>query len=130
MDWARYSNNGYEISSQGDKTFSARYAKLKDGRTIEDAYQLDVKGYRQIGYNWFQAKKDHGKHAPIQLTPEQLWDNYLALWKQWAEENPELIQQLYEKTKGKVLIDKFANTKVNQARALSVILTDYECNNK
>lgn len=122
MSWSRFSNNGYEVSSRGDTRFSARFAKLKDGRTIEEAYQLDVKGYRQIGYNWFQAKRDHGKHAPIQLTKEQLWDNYLALWKQWANENFNLINELKELSEGKVLTDMFATSKVNQAHALSEIL--------
>ena len=45
--WARYSPNSYEVSTKGDKRFSALNARLKDGRTIEEAYQLDVKGYRQ-----------------------------------------------------------------------------------
>jgi hypothetical protein len=31
--------NTYEVSSRGDKRFSALYAKLSDGRTIEQAYQ-------------------------------------------------------------------------------------------
>ena len=44
--YARTANNSYEVSSQGDTRFSALNAKLKDGRTIEEAYQLDVKGYR------------------------------------------------------------------------------------
>lgn len=48
-DWSRKSNNGYEVSSQGDKRFSALYARLKDGRTIEEAYQLDVKNFRGLG---------------------------------------------------------------------------------
>lgn len=122
--WSRFSNNSYEVSSQGDTRFSARFAKLKDGRTIEEAYQLDVKGYRQLGYNWYQAKKDHGKHAPIQLTKEQLWDAYLSLWKQWASENPVLIQELFEKAKEKVLTDKFATSNVSQARALAIILNE------
>ena len=59
--WSRYSDNSYEVSSQGDKRFSALFAKLKDGRTIEEAYQLDVKGYRQQSNNWKEGK---GK-API-----------------------------------------------------------------
>ncbi len=38
--WARY--GGYEISSQGDKRFSAFNAILSDGRSIEQWYQCDV----------------------------------------------------------------------------------------
>ena len=40
---ARYSDNSNEVSSAGDKRFSAFYAKLKDGRSIEKAYQ-EAKG--------------------------------------------------------------------------------------
>lgn len=52
--WARRVSRGepyYEVSSKGDKRFSAFYAKLSDGRSIEEAYQLDIKGYRKLGNN-------------------------------------------------------------------------------
>jgi hypothetical protein len=53
VGWARYDKNGYEVSSKGEtdlqKSFSALNAKLEDGRTIEEAYQLDIKGYRSKG---------------------------------------------------------------------------------
>ena len=49
-------------------------------------------------------------------------EGYLPLWKEWARQNPELIEELREKSKGKVLTDKFANTRVSQARALADIL--------
>lgn len=120
--WARYASNGYECSTRGDKRFSALCARLRDGRTIEEAYQLDVKGYRRIGYTAMQAKKDRGAHAPVRLTPEQLWQGYLALWKQWASENPALVRELAEKSRGKVLTDMFASSDISQARALAVII--------
>jgi hypothetical protein len=44
------------------------------------------------------------------------------LWQEWAKQNTELIEELREKSKGKVLTDRFANTRVSQARALSDIL--------
>jgi len=44
--YARTNSNSYEVSTAGDSRFSALNAKLKDGRTIEEAYQLDIKGYR------------------------------------------------------------------------------------
>lgn len=47
---------------------------------------------------------------------------YLPLWQEWAKQNPELIEELREKSKGKVLTDKFADTRVSQARALADIL--------
>lgn len=47
---------GYEVSSYGDKRFSALNARLSDGRSIEEAYQLDVKGYRNLGSDWRLGK--------------------------------------------------------------------------
>lgn len=49
-------------------------------------------------------------------------EGYLPLWQEWARQNPELMQELREKSSGKVLTDKFANTRVSQARALAEIL--------
>lgn len=119
--WARYSNNSYEVSSQGDKRFSALFAKLKDGRTIEEAYQLDVKGYRSKGNDWKLGK---GK-APIKnISKEQSWEEYKQLWRIYLNENPELLKDLQEKAKGKVLTDKFATTDISQARALAEILNE------
>jgi len=59
----------FEVSSKassdsGGRIYSALYATLKDGRTIEEAYQLDVKGYRTKGYtkyDIFKRNKD-GKY--------------------------------------------------------------------
>ena len=51
---------------------------------------------------------------------------YLPLWQEWARQNPELIEELREKSKGKVLTDQFANTRVSQARALADILNSTE----
>lgn len=50
------------------------------------------------------------------------YEGYLPLWQEWARQNPELMQELREKSAGKVLTDKFANTRVSQARALAEIL--------
>ena len=54
--WARRDKNGYEVSSKGDKRFSALYARMLDGRTIEEHYQCDVKGYDVGGTNWKLGK--------------------------------------------------------------------------
>lgn len=53
-------------------------------------------------------------------------EGYLPLWQEWAKQNPELMQELREKSAGKVLTDKFANTRVSQARALAEILNSEE----
>ncbi len=106
----------YEVSSHGDKRFSALYATLADGRTIEEAYQLDVKGYRATSNNWRTGK---GKPP---LVSRDLYPEYLALWKQFASENLKLINDLRVKAYGRTLTDKFANTPISQARALTDIL--------
>lgn len=55
-------------------------------------------------------------------TLSQYTEGYLPLWQEQAKQNPELIEDLREKAKGKTLTDQFANTRVNQARALADIL--------
>ena len=124
--WARYSSNGYEVSSQGDKRFSALVAKLNDGRTIEESYQLDVKGYRIKGNDWKLGK---GKKPLIKMSQEDSWNAYKNLWKTFLEENPDLALDLKEKAKGKILTDKFASTDVSQARALAELLQESERTN-
>lgn len=117
--WARYCANGYELSSAGDSRFSALNARLKDGRTIEEAYQLDVKGYRQRGNDWHLGK---GKPPLREISREALYQEYRGLWRQWALENPALFQELREKAKGKTLTDRFAASDISQARALADLL--------
>jgi hypothetical protein len=88
-----------------------------DGDTIEYKYQCQVKGYSSV---------KEGKGKPPKDTTLNLWEEYLKLWKQWAEENPTLIEELYQLVKEKeyTLTDMFANTPVNQARALATILNN------
>lgn len=51
-------------------------------------------------------------------------EGYLPLWQEWARQNPELIEELRAASKGKTLVDRYARTAVNQARALTDILND------
>ena len=169
--WSRYSDNNYEVSSEGDERFSAKSATFKKGtiidgvdvggKTIEYVYQSIIKKSRKgqppsvdsitnldrIEENgepsWI--KEDLGERLPkdlwhklygiyvgladsdIEITDADKEDfsyyvGYLPLWQEWAKQNPELIEELREKSKGKVLTDKFANTRVSQARALADIL--------
>lgn len=113
---------GYEVSSKGDKRFSAFVATMPDGRTIEQHYQCDVKGYDVEGVNWRL-----GKGNPP-LRDANLWEEYLALWKSWAKSNRPLVLELegvvecYER----MLSDRFATTEVNQAHALAEVLNTME----
>lgn len=131
--WNRTSDNSYEVSSKGDKRFSALYATFKKGtvidgvdvggRTIEDVYQSVIKKSRKG-----QAPaKDSRLYNEALKTKEEREDfsyteGYLPLWQEWARQNPELMEELRENAKGKTLTDRFANTRVSQARALADIL--------
>lgn len=116
---------GYQCSSRGDKRFSALYAKLPDGRTIEEAYQIGVKGYPSI-------KEGKGK-PPIGKTKEQAYSEFVDLWRLWAKDNNEAMSDLRTKATehNNALSDQFAkNTpdSVNQARALAQILNETSYN--
>lgn len=117
FSWKRY--GGYEVSSRGDKRFSAFNARMPDGRSIEQHYQCDVKGYDPGGHNWRLGK---GK-PPIDRNKD-LWAEYLALWETWAENNLPAMRELYKQASryNGVLSDRFATTPVNQAHALATIL--------
>lgn len=123
MNWARYHTNGYEVSSHGDTRFSALFATLQDGRTIEEAYQLDVKGYRKVSSRWMDGK---GKSALNGKSRAELWVEYLNLWRQWVHENPTALSDLRSAASGRVLTDKFATSDVNQAHALAALITEQE----
>ena len=174
--WADKSNNSYEISTKGDKRFSALNATFKPGTiiegidvsnmTIEDVYQKVIKKsgkgkapavdsilnldridpdgdpswinnpiIRKRVPNFLSLKlylahytnRKSLKAPALNITKEDKEDfsyfaGYLPLWQEWARQNPELIEELREKAKGKVLTDMFANTGVSQARALADIL--------
>ena len=88
---------------------------MADGRTIEEHYQVDVKGYSSI---------KEGKGKPPKDTSINTYIEYKKLWTQWALENPKLMDELAKKAKGKILTDMFAKTDVSQARALAEILNE------
>lgn len=127
VTWQRF--GGYECSTKGDKRFSAFCAKMPDGRTVEQHYQCDVKGYDTGGVNWRL-----GKGKPPLDKQKDLWNEYLKLWKIWAENNPKLLEELRFKARSKknILSDMFSSGNVNQARALAMILNgvDLEADNR
>ena len=117
IQWAR--RGGYECSSKGDIRFSAVYAVMPDGRSIEQHYQCDIKGYQPNGTNWRLGK---GK-PPLDRTKD-MWAEYLNLWTIWAKENGALLSELRELAEAynNTLSDVFASTPINQAHALAEIL--------
>lgn len=119
--WVRM--GGYEVSTQGDRRFSALVATLEDGRSIEQHYQCDCKQYSPGGTDWRLGKGRPGLDPSIDL-----WEAYLELWRMWACNHVPLLQELLialVPCKG-CLSDSFARTPINQARALAIILNDYQ----
>ena len=112
--WSRRVGAGYEVSSKGDKRFSALYARLADGRTIEDAW-AQAKGY---------PDRYAAKGRPAKDPDFDYQGVYRGLWFQWANENPALMADLAVKSAGVPLVDRFAKTDNNQAWALSELLAE------
>lgn len=124
IDWARRHTPGYEVSSAGDHRFSALRATLPDGRTIEQWYQCDVKGYDPGGLAW---KRGKGRPPIINYPGDQLYEMYLSLWRLWTIRHPCLMDELKSQAlrHGNMLTDCFASTPINQARALAQILNEW-----
>ena len=120
VKWSRR-GKGYECSSKADLRYSALYAKLEDGRSIEMHYQCCVKGYDPGGTNWRLGKGKPPKDKSIDL-----WNEYLKLWRRWADLNPHLLEELYAITKltNNLLTDRFASSECNQARALAYLINE------
>ena len=135
------SGEGYEVSSKGDKRFSALYATFKEGtvifghdvsgQTIESVYQHGVKQGDWETIDAVGVKNGTGAPKSKEIitgnTEKDSYDQgYLPLWREWASQNPELMQELFEKAieNSGTLKDKFASTYSSQARALAEILND------
>ena len=122
INWIR--RGGYEVSSKGDKRFSALYAQMPDGRTIEQWYQCDIKGYDIGGRDWGLGK---GKPSLIAYTGDLQYEMYLSLWRLWALHHIETMKELmlHATEHNHMLSDCFAGTDINQARALAQILNEW-----
>lgn len=121
-------NKTFEVSTKGDdlgKQFSALNATFKEGpykdRTIEDVWQNEIK---KSGKGRPPAEDSILFGKDYQVSK----DEYQKLWQRWADENPELMNQLQAKVdEGYNLVDSFAgdpNKTVNQAEALTNILNN------
>lgn len=115
ITWSR--KEGYQINSKSDKRFSAFNAILDNGKSIEETYQVDVKGYSSI---------KEGKGKPPLDKFKDLFTEYLNLWRKWSIDKDVLLLDLFNRVKENkyILGDFFATTSVNQAHALSVILNE------
>ena len=138
--WSRYGdeenpNNNYEVSSKGHSEFSALNAIFKPGtvlfghdvgnRTIESVYQHGVK---QGDWNTDNNSKTGAPGNKEIITGDNedasYEQGYLPLWKEWAKQNPEKIESIRKEAAGKILTDRFAKSRVSQARALADILNN------
>jgi hypothetical protein len=122
--WCRFPGNrpAYEVSGHGDRQYSAFGAVLSDGRSIEEHYQCDVKGYDPGGRNWRLGK---GRPPKYNMTVYQQWQAYLDLWRRYFKENPEALTTLRLRLRDcKLLSDKFATSEINQAKALATLLNE------
>ena len=124
FSWSR--SGGYQVSSNGDARFSALNAVMPDGRTIEMHYQCDTKRIDPGGVDWRLGKGKPSINPRHQNNPQLLYQDYLDLWKIWANMNQDLILELSARAKENnyVLSDMFASTDINQARALADILNE------
>jgi hypothetical protein len=113
----KYNKDGYEVSSKGDKRFSAYWAKLKNGNTIEYEYQVVIKGYNSI-------KEGKGKPPLNEYNHTELWFKYKSLWEEYLLENPNLLLDIARQAKSKCLTDHFSTSDINQAHAISEILNE------
>ena len=118
--WARRAPNSFECSSKGHKEYSAFYARLPDGRTIEEHYQCDVKGYDPKGTNWRLGK---GKPPIEPMTQEAQYIKYRNLWVIYFKRNPYLLERIKE-TGITVITYCFASTPINQAIAIADVLNE------
>ncbi|MEK9747783.1 MAG: hypothetical protein VW333_03590 [Pseudomonadales bacterium] len=114
MKWSNKVGAGYEVSSRGDRRFSALFAKLPDGRTVETAW-ANAKGYPD---RW------SAKGKPAKGEGFEYWPTYKHLWRIWAAANPHLMRELRIAKGDRPLVDRFARTENNQARALAELLEE------
>ena len=81
----------YECSSKGDKRFSAFYARIiqRGNKSIEDLYQAaKVFSDGTTGLTWRLAKGRKPVNGP------EVAALYDQLWKEYLDENPDLINIL------------------------------------
>jgi hypothetical protein len=105
----------YEVSTRGDKRFSALCAIMPDGRTLEMHYQCDVKGFNPGGRNWRDYK---GKHCS--LPWDERFTAYCNLWRTYLDANPHLWPVLTDIVAKHRLTDMFARPgALSQAHALT-----------
>ena len=62
-----------------------------------------------------------GKPPLRAISRKELYLQYRDLWCVYFEENPDLLLEIMEIAKTKILTDQFASSEINQARAIADI---------
>lgn len=106
----------YVESGQIDKDYSKDFQD--NGGRVQQFFRENY-NIHLINEYFFEK----GKHETFEDF--SYYEGYLPLWQEWAKQNPALISELKAKSAGKTLTDKFARTKVSQARALTDILNNF-----
>lgn len=115
----RYVPKKFQEYINSEKIYDDNKADAKDNKGRVSAFFRDNYNIHFINEYFIGTGKSHESFEDFSY-----YEGYLPLWQEWARQNPQLIDQLIEKASGKVLTDRFANTRVNQARALSDILNE------
>ena len=106
------------LTKLSDTTSAEEWSK-KEGWSV-DYFNINVKPKLNEAYQMeYEYISDSTKES---IEDYSYYRGYLPLWQEWARQNPELINELRIKAKGRTLTDQFANTRVSQARALAEIL--------
>lgn len=130
--YAKFSSNTqieYTDAAGDQQTYA-----IRKGSSVELAYQ-QAKGYETTTQGKDQKPK---KGSVVDMATEKaienntdpgeatFWNVYLPIWRAWAAQNEELLEQLWNASlaQGISLHDQFAKTRANQARALTVILNE------
>ena len=115
--WSRF--GGYECSSKGDKRFSAFYARLNNGLSIEHHFQCFIKGYPSI-------EDGKGKPPLVDRPIEESYRLYKELWRQYLDSKPWLWIELKNNVEkcSNTVSDMFGTSEINQARALCDLLNE------
>lgn len=125
--WGQFSDGAesFEVSTKGTqqgRQYSAFNARIKGrgNKSIEDIYQIDIKGGEKLAPGRYSMK---GK-LPEGMTPDEAYETYKNLWREWFQENPRKLQEISELTQGKKITDQYASSNVSQARAIYEILVE------
>jgi hypothetical protein len=126
--WGRYSEGqpSFEVSTKAEpagRAYSAFNARIKGrgNKSIEDLYQIDVKGGEKISPGRY-TKKGSAYDGP--LSHDELYGEYKNLWREFFAENPDKLTEIAELTRGKKITDQFASSDISQARVIHEILVE------